>query len=113
MAKPPKLEALRLQPIVGEWYRNKSDPFEVIVYDEDDGTIEVQYFDGTLEEFDIDDWRAQSTEGALQSSEAPEDFHGAYDYDSEEDEPIGRADDYDSASGGLRASGLDGLDLFE
>lgn len=111
MAKPLKLEALRLQPIVGEWYRGKGDQFEVVAADNDDGTIEIQYFDGTIEELDLEDWRAQCEEGVLRSSEPPEDFTGSYDF--EEDEPPHRADDYESASGGLRASGLDALDLFE
>jgi hypothetical protein len=111
MAKPLYVEPPKLEPVPGEWYRSKSDPFEVVAYDADDGTIEVQYFDGTLEELDIDDWRAQCAEGSLQSSAAPEDFGGAYEPE-EEDHPH-RAEEYESASGGLRASGLDELDLFE
>jgi hypothetical protein len=111
MAKPLSIEPLRLQPVIGDWYRGKGELFEVVAVDEDDGSIEIQHFDGTVEELDIDDWRAQCNDGSLHASEAPEDYGGAYEI--EDDEPLPRADDYDSASGGLRASGLDGLDLFE
>ena len=44
-------------PGVGAWYRlNGGPPFEVVALDDDDGTIEVQYVDGTLEELDLEDW---------------------------------------------------------
>ena len=42
--------------------------FEVVAFDDDDGTIEIQYFDGTVEEMDIEDWEAQWEEGALESA---------------------------------------------
>ena len=48
-----------MKPTIGNWYRIQgSDSFEVVAYDEDDGTIELQYFDGTVEEMDIQDWQA-------------------------------------------------------
>ena len=35
-------------PSIGAWYRHTGgDSFEVVAFDEDDGTIEIQYFDGT------------------------------------------------------------------
>lgn len=111
MAKPLYVEPLRSEPLVGEWYRGKGELFEVVACDEDDGTIEIQHFDGTVEELDIDDWRARCDEGSLQASEPPDDYTGAY--ETEDDEFIGRADDYDAVSGGLRATGLDDLDIFE
>lgn len=116
MAKPLGIEALKIEPIVGEWYRSKGEQFEVVAVDEDDGTIEIQYFDGTIEELDFDDWQVQCNEDpseglVLQPSEPPEDYSGAFEV--EEEELLTRADDYDSGNGGLRASGLDGLDLFE
>src|SRR5262245_41232301 len=49
------------QPSIGDWYRQKEGGalFEVVAYDDDDGTIEIQYFDGTVEEMDIEDWDGQ------------------------------------------------------
>ena len=35
-------------PIIGKWYKNKSgETLEVVAFDEDDGCIEIQYYDGT------------------------------------------------------------------
>src|SRR6516165_3368448 len=66
------------QPGIGDWYRlNGGALFEVVALDDDDGTIEIQYFDGTVEEMDIEDWEAQWEEGALESAEAPEDWSGS------------------------------------
>ena len=54
------------QPGIGDWYRlNDGALFEVVALDDDDGTIEIQYFDGTVEEMDIEDWEAQWEDGAL------------------------------------------------
>src|SRR6187399_395542 len=49
------------QPSIGDWYRQKEGGalFEVVALDDDDGTIEIQYFDGTVEEMDVEDWQAQ------------------------------------------------------
>ena len=68
-------------PVIGEWYRHPDgETFEVVALDRDDRTIEIQYFDGTVEEFDIDQWRADSIERA----EAPEDWTGSVDIDPED-----------------------------
>lgn len=99
------------QPDIGEWYRVRGgDLFEVVAIDDSDATVEVQYFDGTVEEFDLDDWEAQRANGEIEDAEAPDDWTGSVDVDEEEDAP--------SPSGGYdgderRAGGLDGLDLFE
>ncbi|MGH8458096.1 MAG: DUF6763 family protein [Nevskiales bacterium] len=67
--------------IVGEWYRIGAEPpFEVVAVDADQETIEIQYFDGTVEEMDFDSW----TEMAPQPSVAPEDWSGAMDQDRED-----------------------------
>jgi hypothetical protein len=98
-------------PGIGEWYRlNGGELFEVVAVDEDDGTIELQYFDGTVEEMDVDDWHAQWDEGALEAAEAPEDWSGSVDVESERDT---RNSDSAGEDRELRASGLDGIDLFE
>lgn len=66
----------RLVPEVGQWYRNdKGDLFEVVAFDSGDPVVEIQYFDGTLEELEIDSWYAQM----LQTEAEPEDWSGPFD----------------------------------
>jgi hypothetical protein len=99
------------QPGIGAWYRlNGGALFEVVALDDDDGTIEIQYFDGTVEEMDIEDWEAQWEDGALEAAEAPEDWSGSVDVEGGDEE--GRGDAY-GEDRDLRASPLDGIDLFE
>ena len=66
-----------LSPRVGNWYRNLEDKrlFEVVATDEDDGTIEIQYFESEVEELDIETWY----ELELEQEAAPEDWSGPYD----------------------------------
>ena len=53
------------QPVVGMWYaRPGGDAFEVVAIDRDDRTIEIQYFDGTVEELDVDEWREEEIRAA-------------------------------------------------
>jgi hypothetical protein len=99
------------QPGIGSWYRLSGDNlFEVVAVDEDDGTIEIQYFDGTVEEMDVEDWEAQWEDGALETAEPPEDWSGSVDVEPEEEGL--RSDPYGSDRN-LRASSLDGIDIFE
>jgi hypothetical protein len=99
------------QPSIGEWYRVRSgELLEVVAFDAADGTIEVQYFDGTVEELDFEDWRSQRATGAIEEAEAPEDWSGSVDVEPED----GRAEsDPVEEDRRLRADRLDGLDLFE
>lgn len=72
------------QPAIGEWYRMNGDKeFEVVAVDDDEGTIEIQYFDGTVGELDREDWDSQWLEGQIEASEAPEDWTGSVDVESE------------------------------
>lgn len=66
-----------VDPIIGNWYRNQEtgNDFEVVALDEDAQTIEIQYFDGELEELDLDAWY----ELAIESIEEPEDWSGPFD----------------------------------
>jgi hypothetical protein len=66
-----------VDPIIGNWYRNEEtgNDFEVIALDEDAQTVEIQYFDGELEELDLDAWY----ELPLEAIEAPEDWSGPFD----------------------------------
>ncbi|HLS80189.1 MAG TPA: DUF6763 family protein [Steroidobacter sp.] len=80
-------------PVVGEWYRHPNGAlFEVVAIDRDEGAIEVQHFDGTIEEFDLESWDEQEFEEA----QAPDDWTGSVDvepedYDTERDLSIGAA----------------------
>ena len=81
-----------VDPIIGSWYRNQEtgNDFEVVALDEDAQTIEIQYFDGEIEELDLDDWYELAIEGI----ETPEDSAGPFDefavddldYDKEDEE---------------------------
>ena len=102
---------MRAQPEIGAWYRLRGgESFEVVAIDEDDGTIEMQTFDGTVEEMEIEDWDTQRASGEIENAEAPEDWSGSVDVDSEDDAP--------APNSGLEgdsqlAGGLEGLDLFD
>ena len=103
-----------MKPTIGSWYRIQGgESFEVVAFDEDDGTIELQYFDGTVEEMDIEDWQAEQENGALEEVEPPEDWTGSVDVDPEEDDlrgALGYGDDDDRRQS---TNKLEGLDLFE
>lgn len=70
-------------PVIGEWYRRPGgDSFEVVAVDPDDRTIEIQYFDGTIEELELDEWR----QDAIEATEPPEDWTGSVDVEPEDTE---------------------------
>ena len=46
----------------------------------DDGTIEIQYFDGAVEELDLEDWVQEE----IALTEAPEDWTGSVDVEPED-----------------------------
>ena len=99
------------QPGIGDWYRlSGGELFEVVALDEDDGTIEIQYFDGTVEEMDVEDWDAQWDDGVMEAAEAPEDWTGSVDVEGDDEAPVPNSG-YETEQ--RMASGLDGLDLFE
>ena len=99
------------QPDIGEWYRVRGgELLEVVAIDEDDGTIEVQYFDGTVEELDLADWQAQRTKGEIEDADAPEDWSGSADVEGDED----ALEPKQGLNGDPQlAGGLEGLDLFD
>ena len=42
-------------PVIGNWFsKPNGNLFEVVAVDEDDGTIEIQQFDGTIGEIEIE-----------------------------------------------------------
>ncbi|UCH53732.1 MAG: hypothetical protein JSW09_02750 [Pseudomonadota bacterium] len=64
-------------PSVTQWYRHldKGQEFHVTAVDEEAATVELQHFDGDLEEVDLDDWYRMDVEPI----EAPEDWTGPLD----------------------------------
>jgi hypothetical protein len=73
-------------PTIGDWYRySAGELFEVVAIDEDEGTIEIQHFDGTVEELDFDDWAASWHDREIETAAAPEDWSGSVDMDAEDD----------------------------
>ncbi len=66
-------------PEIGGWFRlSEGKTFEVVAVDEKDLTVEIQHFDGTVEEVDVDSWRQMGAEPI----EAPEDWSGSLDVDT-------------------------------
>lgn len=58
-----------IKPEIGEWYRDgDSERFEVVAIDDDEEVIEIQYFDGTIEEIFFEDWE----DGDIVKAEMPE-----------------------------------------
>ncbi|MCB1625324.1 MAG: hypothetical protein KDI32_12105 [Pseudomonadales bacterium] len=105
---------LNPQPSVGDWYRFKDgEKFEVVAIDHDDGTIDLQYYDGTIEELDMEDWVAEASAGRVESIEPPEDWSGSVDVDPDDDEPVSAESYYVDDEKRQYASRLDDLDLFE
>lgn len=81
--------ATQMQPLIGQWYQTASgDCFEVVACDIEAQTVEIQYYDGAVEEVDLDTW----LELSLAPLEAPEDWLGALDVSREdvEADPVAR-----------------------
>ena len=99
------------QPVIGSWYSLEGgELFEVVAVDDADGTVEVQYHDGTLEEMALEDWHDQCASGAIAAAGEPADYRG--EGEAEEDEDLGLYDPR-SEERRLNAGGTEGLDLFE
>lgn len=74
-----------VKPIVGQWYRGDTNQlFEVVAIDDQDETIEIQYFDGTVTEVDFDSWNEQLLDELIDMADAPEDWSGAVDVEAED-----------------------------
>jgi len=69
--------ATDLDPIVENWYRHldKGQAFRVVDVDPEAGVAEIQYFDGDLEEVELEFWYEQEIELAA----APENWSGPLD----------------------------------
>ena len=64
-------------PVVGNWYRHtdRRKIFQVVAFDEDERLIEMQNFEGDLEETDLSTWYTMNIEVCAE----PEDWTGPLD----------------------------------
>ena len=64
-------------PIVDNWYNHldKGQRFYVVAVDEEGGFVEIQHFDGDVEEVSLEDWYKMN----IELGEAPENWFGAVD----------------------------------
>lgn len=71
-----------LSPVIGGWFKDRQTGalFEVVDWDPTTLTIETQYLDGEVSEYDLDAWR----EMPLERAEAPEDWRAAFELDDED-----------------------------
>ncbi len=68
-------------PVIGQWFsRSGGMQFEVVATDEDARTIEIQQFDGTIDELDLEAW----AEILPVEISPPEDWSGSVDMDPED-----------------------------
>ncbi len=68
--------AIQNEPEIGNWYQSASSLlFKVVAIDEHDDTIEIQYFDGTIGELEMDLWESIAPE----QLDAPDDWSGPFD----------------------------------
>lgn len=65
------------KPVPSQWYRHldKGREFQVTAIDERAGTVEIQQFDGDLEEIELEDWYQLE----IEPIETPEDWTGPMD----------------------------------
>lgn len=63
-------------PRIGAWFKDTDthQRFEIVAIDEKQSTIEVQYFDGDITEFDIESWGALN----IHETEAPEEIYAGF-----------------------------------
>jgi hypothetical protein len=66
-----------LIPLVGHWYSHlhRGDRFQVVALDEQGGTVEIQDFDGDIDEMAVEEWFQLE----LEEAEPPDDWRGPVD----------------------------------
>lgn len=66
-----------LEPIEGNWYHHLDRELDFMVVDvnENEGTVDIQYFDGDIEELEMEEWEEMD----LEDIEPPEDWTGPMD----------------------------------
>ena len=69
------------QALIGDWYQSiNGDRFEIVALDDEEATLEIQHFDGAVEEIDFDTW----LEMEVDPIEPPEDWSGSLDIQRED-----------------------------
>ncbi len=64
------------EPEVGSWYSTvDGEQFKIVAIDEDEETIEIQYFNGDVGEISLDTWYETEPE----KTAPPEDWSGPFD----------------------------------
>lgn len=77
-----------VDPIIDAWYHypEKAQQFKVTALDDHAATVEIQYFDGNIDEFDLDIWYGLD----MECIEAPQDWTGPMDNIEKDDlNPVG------------------------
>lgn len=66
-----------VDPVLGGWYKHldKGYEFQVVAYDETDGVVEIQHYDGDVEALELNDWYQME----LEQIEPSEDWSGPVD----------------------------------
>jgi len=79
-----------LDPRIDQWYAHfdKGQRFYVVAIDEKQGAVEIQHFDGDLEQLSLDEWRDLK----IVLSDEPENWSGALDIAEEDDLGTGVTD---------------------
>jgi len=63
------------EPVVGAFYEDdEGRTFEVIAFDENDGTVEIRYGENASEEIDLDDWYGLDLERVTADEASAEDL---------------------------------------
>lgn len=63
--------------VIGAWYRrlDRDQPFQVVACDVQGGTVDVEYYDGTIDEWPMAHWRGLE----IVPCEQPQDSSGPFD----------------------------------
>jgi hypothetical protein len=79
-----------LDPRIDQWYSHldKGQRFYVTAINEEQNTVDIQHFDGDLEELSLDEWR----DLRIVLSEQPENWRGALDIAEKDDLGTGITD---------------------
>jgi hypothetical protein len=95
-------------PVIGQWYKDVENnlTFKVVATDESDDSIEVQYFNGDIGEYDLDSWYNST----FDYIEEPEDWSAPFD-DLEADD-LGYSDPDTHGASGSEMPDLNNLNDF-
>ena len=64
------------KPVINDWYRDSTGgSMKVVAFDSDERTVQVQLFEGDIEEFDLDSWYQLGVVAIA----PPEDWSGPFD----------------------------------